>query len=207
MEKHPSQIHSCFFPLLPLLKHFVPGSSQPCRAQAGRMVHGTWLLVWGDVGTSPLPCRVHLSPVLLQPGLLCCFGTGKGRDWQTGLAPVALPSTPRLWQNLVLLHAHSCALCCGKPCWECSGQCRFPTPTWALWPQPLWQLQAEPVPSARAGWGCPCCPCPALGLPNIQPSLCGFWVLLAFPSLLLPVVRPQQPQLCPGRARKAQWLQ
>lgn len=42
---------------------------------------GTRVLVWGDVGSSPLPCRVHLSPVLLQPGLLgklCCFGTGQG---------------------------------------------------------------------------------------------------------------------------------
>lgn len=124
MEKHPPGIHSCFFPLLPLLKHFVPGSSQLCRAQSGRMVHGMWVLVWGDVGNSPLLCRVHLSPVLLQPALLgktCC--TRKGRDWQTGLGPVALPSNPRLWHNL----AHSCALCSVKPCWKCSGQCLFPT--------------------------------------------------------------------------------
>lgn len=31
MEKHPLEIYSCFFPLLPLLKHFVPSSSQLCR--------------------------------------------------------------------------------------------------------------------------------------------------------------------------------
>lgn len=68
MKKHPPGIHSCFFPLLPLLKHFVPGSSQPCRAQSGRMVHGRWVLLQGDVGSSPLPCRVHLSR--------CCSSLG-----------------------------------------------------------------------------------------------------------------------------------
>lgn len=30
MEKHPMDIYSWFFPLLPLLKHFVPSSSQLC---------------------------------------------------------------------------------------------------------------------------------------------------------------------------------
>lgn len=86
--------------------------------------------------TPPLPCRVHLYTLLLQPGLLgklSCFGTGKGRDWQTGLDPMALLSNPRLWHNLlVLLHAHGCALCSGKPCWKCSGQCSSPAHTWAL---------------------------------------------------------------------------
>lgn len=123
-----------------------------------------------DVGNSPLPCRLHLSPVLLQPGLLgklCCFGIGKGRDWHTGLGPVALPSSPRLWHNL----AHSCALCSGKPCWKCSGQCLFPTHTWALWPQPLVQLQAEPVQVPGQDGTVLAAPGPALGLPNIQPLL------------------------------------
>lgn len=141
MEKHPSQIHSCFFPLLPLLKHFVPGSSQLCRAQSGRMVHGTWVLVWGDAENSPLPCG---SPAW-APGEVVLLWHREREGLANRISPVALPSNPRLWHNLVLLHAHSCALCSCKPCWKCSGQCLFPTHTWALLPQPLWQLQAEPV--------------------------------------------------------------
>lgn len=31
MEKHLLEIYSCFFPLLPLLKHVVPSSSRLCR--------------------------------------------------------------------------------------------------------------------------------------------------------------------------------
>lgn len=39
MEKRPPGIYSCFFPLLPLLKHFVPGFSQLCR-QTGSVPQG-----------------------------------------------------------------------------------------------------------------------------------------------------------------------
>ncbi|XP_039552631.1 uncharacterized protein LOC120496346 [Passer montanus] len=61
MAKHPPGIYSCFFPLLPLVKRFVPGSSQLCRAQSGRMVHETWVLVWGMWGT-PLSPAGSISP-------------------------------------------------------------------------------------------------------------------------------------------------
>ncbi|XP_041323050.1 uncharacterized protein LOC121353351 [Pyrgilauda ruficollis] len=57
-----------FFPLLPFVKRFVPGSSQLCGAQSGRMVQETWVLVWEEVGNSPLPCRLYLS--------LCCSSLG-----------------------------------------------------------------------------------------------------------------------------------
>lgn len=83
---------------------------------------------------------------------------------------MALPSNPRLWHNLVL-HAHGCALCSGKPCWKCSEQCLSPTHIWALWPQPLEQLQAEPLQVPGQDGTVPAAPGPALALPNIQPSL------------------------------------
>lgn len=84
---------------------------------------------------------------------------------------MALPSNPRLWHNLVLLHAHGCALCSGKPCWKCSEQCLSPTHIWALWPQPLEQLQVEPLQVPGQDGTVPAAPGPALALPNIQSSL------------------------------------
>lgn len=60
------------------------------------MRHGCWS---GGMWGTPLSPETPFLHVLLQPGLLgklCCFGTGKGRDWQTGLGPVALPSNLRL---------------------------------------------------------------------------------------------------------------
>lgn len=201
------EFNPCFFPVLPFLKHIVPGSSQLCRAQSGRMVHGTWVLVWGDVGYSPLPCRVHLSPMLLQPGLLgtfCCSGTGKGRDWQTGLGPVAPPSTPRLWHSLVLLHAHGCALCFGKPCWKCSGQCLSPTHTWALSPCGSSKLSHS---KCQGRMGLSLLP---LALPWCSPASshcseafgCSWLSLTCYSHHSFCMVRP-----FPGKARKAQWFQ
>lgn len=145
----------------------------------------------GCGAVTPFPCRVHLSPVLLQPGLLgklCCFGTGKGKDWQTGLGPVVLPSNPRLWHSLVLLCAHGCALCFGKPCWKCLS----PTPTWALWPQPLWQLQAEPlqVPGQASSHHSE-----AFGCSWHSPACCSRHSFC--------VVKPQQLQLCPWEGQES----
>lgn len=106
-------------------------------------------------------------------------------------------------QPLVLLHAHSCALCSGKPCWKCSGQCLFPTHTWALWPQPCgssklshskcqgWMgLSLLPL---ALPWGSPTSShhSEAFGCSWLSPACCfhhSFWM-----------VRPQQPQLSLGR--------
>lgn len=68
MEKHPPGIYSCFFPLLALLKHFVPGSSWLCRAQSGRMVqgHGCWS---GGMWGAPLSPAGSICP-------LCCSSLG-----------------------------------------------------------------------------------------------------------------------------------
>lgn len=74
---------------------FFPALQSPVRQDGARdMAAGL-----GGCGELPSPLQAPSLPVLLQPGLLgklCCFGTGKGRDWHTGLAPVALPRYPRL---------------------------------------------------------------------------------------------------------------
>lgn len=57
-RKTSTRNYSCFFPLLPLLKHFVPGSSQLCRApsQAGWcMGRGCWS--GGMWGCNPFPLQ------------------------------------------------------------------------------------------------------------------------------------------------------
>lgn len=103
------------------------------------------MLAWrghGDSEYSRTPgSTVHVSPLFLWPvllGKMYCFGTGKGKDWRTGLGPVVLPSKPRLWHNLlVLLCAHSYALCSSKACWKCSGHCFSLTYTHVPWAQPL----------------------------------------------------------------------
>ena len=171
-EKRPPGVHSCFFPLLPILEHSVPSSSQLCRQagsapwgmlnpiSAGFVMPSAWgrLLprcAWqspvsqgssrggsGDSEHGRTPgSRVCLCPLLLWAALrgkLYCFGTGKGKEWRTGLGPVALPSNPRLWHNLlVLLCACSDALCSSKARWRCSGRCWSPTYTQVPWAQAL----------------------------------------------------------------------
>lgn len=157
-------------------------------------------------------CGDPLSPAGSISPLCCssqeklhCFGTGKGRDWQTGSGPLALPSNPRLWHNLVLVHAHGCALCSGTPCWKCSGQCLIPTHTWALWHQPL--LQAEPLQVPGQDRTVPAAPGPALGLPTsnhgsealgcswLSPACCSHHSFCT--------VGPQQPQLCPCEGQQS----
>lgn len=172
---------------------FFPALLNPVR-QDGGWDTGAGLGGWG---TLPLPCRVHLYPLLLQPGLLgklSCFDTG--RDWQTGLDPIALPSNTRLWHNLlVLLHAHGYALCSGKKL-EVLEVLLLEVLRAVLISYPhLGTVASAPVaapsrasPSARAGWDCPCCPQPCPGA--LQPPTTALKLLAApgFPQLAVPTI-------------------
>lgn len=125
--------------------------------------------------------RVHFPPLLLWPvllGKLCCLGTGKGKDWQTGLGPVALPSNLRLRQNLlVLLCACSYTLYSSKACRKCSGHRSSPTYTGyrGLGPCSISERSHFQVPELY-GTISPCCPwhCPgALQHPAVALRLLG----------------------------------
>lgn len=98
---------------------------------------------------------------------------------------MAPPSTPRLWHSLVLLHAHGCALCFGKPYWQCSGQCLPPTHTWALSPCGSSKLSHSKC-QGRMGlslllWLCPGAP----QHPAIALKLLG---TPGFPQLAIPAI-------------------
>lgn len=148
--------------------------------------------------------RTPLSPVVLRPGLLgklCCFGTGKGRDWQTGLVLWHFPATPGFgitWCSSMPT-AVLCALanpvgsaqgsayfpptpghCCLSPCGssklsqsKCQGEMGlFLLPLALPWGSPTSNHHSE---AFGCSWLSPaCCFCH---------SFC--------------MVRLQQPQLCP----------
>lgn len=190
---------------------FVPDSSQLCRAQSGRMVHRTWVLVWGRWGT-PLSPAGSISP-------LCCSSLGSWgscvalAQGKEGLANRIRSCGPSQ-QPQVLASPGA------PPCsWPCS----------VLWQTLQEVLRAvfishqhlgtvasapaaapsEATPSARAGWDCPCCSWPCPGAPRHPVIALKLLGAPGFPQLAAPTILSawrelSRPSSVPGKARKVQ---
>lgn len=187
MEKHPPGIYSCFFPLLPLLKLLclvLPSSAEP--SQAGWCTGmGAGL---GEVGNSPLPCRVHLSPVLLHPGFLgklCCFGTGKGGTGKQDYGPSQQP------QVLASPGAPPCSWPCSvlrQTLQEVLRAVLISHPHLGTVASAPAAAPSEATPSARAGWDCPCCSWPCPGAPQHPAIALKLLGAPGFPQLAAPTI-------------------
>lgn len=153
---------------------FLPSSS-PCETFCAwcfpaqqSPVRQTWLLVWGDVGSSPLPCRLHLSLCCSSLGSWgSCVALARGKE---GLAHrIRSCGTSQQPQALGITWCFSTCFVLWQTLLEVLRAVLISHPHLGTVASAPVQLQAEPLqvqPQGRMGLSLL-----PLGLSNIQPSL------------------------------------